>query len=138
MDQLISYYQVQSSAWLGYAGIVWNRFNWMLTLQLAMIGFFFTNYSKTSFSVIYQFHISTVGLIVAILWLFMGIEDFRSMDKHRKRVKNLERKIEKELVDTNIKTNPSKVGRSIFRQSYLLIVFPTVAVISWLVTVLVN
>ena len=138
MNQLINYYQVKSAAWLGYAGIVWNRFNWLLTLQLAMAGFFLTNHSKIDSTAIFQFHIPTIGLIVAFLWFIMGIEDFRSMNKHRNRVKNLEKQIEDELTDSNNKTNHDEIRKSFFRQTYLLFFFPTITITSWLVIMYVD
>ena len=131
MDHLISYYQVKSSAWLGYAGIVWNRFNWLLTLQLGMIGYYFTVVSTNNLGLFSKYNIPAIGLIVSLLWLFMGVEDFKSMKKHRSIVKGLESKIENELSKSKELIEIDNFSKSQFHQTYLLFIFPIVSITNW-------
>jgi hypothetical protein len=131
MDHLISYYQVRSSAWLGYAGIVWNRFNWLLTLQLGIIGYYFTVVSTNNLGVFSKYNIPTIGLIISLLWLFMGVEDFKSMKKHRSLVKELESKIESELLILKEPIGTDDFSKRQFHQTYLLFIFPIVSITNW-------
>ncbi len=137
MDHLISYYQVKSSAWLGYASIVWNRFNWVLTLQLGMIGYYFSVVPANNLGLFSKFNIPAIGFIVSLLWLFMGLEDFKSMKKHRSIVKGLESQIETELSKPKVPIGIDSLSKSLFHQTYLLFVFPIISLSNWCLIILI-
>jgi hypothetical protein len=93
LNDLLKYYEVKMSALSAYSDCVWTRFNWFLTLQLAFLGFFFTQIDQLSIKLLLAKGIPVVGIVVAALWALMGAEDYFSMQRHRIRTKLIDSKI---------------------------------------------
>ena len=134
ISDVVHYYEVRMSALSDYSNGVWNRFNWFLTLQLAIFGFYFSQSNKIGEISLFESGVPIVGVIVAILWLIMGAEDFISMNKHGKKTTKVEDRVLELLSEQNIKFN-FKVKKSVirFRQTWLLFLFPALLIASWLI-----
>ena len=134
LSDVIHYYEVRMSALSEYSDRVWNRFNWLLTLQLAIFGFYFSQIDKSASFAIFKLGVPIVGIVVAILWLVMGAEDYVSMRKHGKRTDEVENKLRDLFSNENIEFN-FQARRSFisFRQTWLLFIFPALIIISWMV-----
>ena len=134
LSDVIHYYEVRMSALSQYSDRVWNRFNWFLTLQLAISGFYFSQLEKLASFSIFKSGIPIIGFVVAILWLIMGAEDFVSMRKHGKRTTEVENKVKalfsRQGVDFNAQARKSFIN---FRQTWLLFIFPAFIILSWAV-----
>ena len=89
LSDLIHYYEVRLTALTDYSDRVWNRFNWFLTLQLATLGFFFSQFEQIAVQPLMAWGVPIVGAIVAGIWSLMGAEDYASMRNHGKRTKAL-------------------------------------------------
>lgn len=133
LSEVIHYYEIRMSALSEYSDRVWNRFNWLLTLQLAIFGFYFSQIDKSASVAIFKSGVPIIGIVVAILWLVMGAEDYVSMKKHGKRTAEVENKVKELFSNENMEFN-FQARRSFisFRQTWLLFVFPALIIISWL------
>lgn len=134
LSDVIHYYEVRMSALSEYSDRVWNRFNWLLTLQLAISGFYFSQLDKLASFSVFKSGVPIIGFVVAILWLIMGAEDFVSMRKYGKRTTEVENKVKtlfsRQGVDFNSQARKSFVN---FRQTWLLFIFPALIIFSWAV-----
>ena len=52
-------------------------FNWFVTINIGILGFLFSNHN----TVLNSFYIYLIGLLLNILWLYIGINDYLSMEK---------------------------------------------------------
>lgn len=133
LNCLCSVFQTRMNAFSNYSNQVWNRFNWLLTLQVGIAGLFLTNYSSASDS---SKGTIILALMVCILWLLMGIEDWKNLKQHSERVKichvHITNKIEPfaEGISEHTQSNP---GVFSFRQTWLLFLFPSISLIGWLI-----
>ena len=132
LSDLIHYYEVRMTALSEYSDRVWNRFNWFLTLQLAILGFFFTQIDKLVSHPFVAKGVPVVGVVVAVLWALMGAEDYFSMRKHGKRTTEVELRVKESFLrkgfDFEIAVRKSFIN---FGQTWLLFLFPLVVVFLW-------
>jgi hypothetical protein len=113
-----------------YSSRIWNRFNWFLTLELAIFGFFFSHLETLpkNFSSI----VPIIGIVVAILWFLIGFEDRKSMKRHSEMVKEVDIKIREIFTEKNINFKAKiKKPPVRFRQMWVLFLFPLIIAISW-------
>jgi len=133
LGDLIHYYEVRMKALSEYSDRVWNRFNWFLTLQLAILGFFLSQIEKTATQPFLAYGVSIVGVVIAGIWALMGAEDYVSMRKHGKRTVVVEERVKDEFlrqgVDFEVSVRKSFLD---FRQTSLLFLFPLFVAILWL------
>ena len=133
LNDLLYYYEVRMSVLSEYSDRVWNRFNWFLTFQLAIFGFYFSHLEKNSTQTINLIEIPMIGVFLVILWLLMGFEDYLSMQRHSKRVKDVEGSVEEHFHKNGFSFGKHKINRLIrFRQTWLLFVFPAIVFAIWL------
>ncbi|ETR67061.1 MAG: hypothetical protein OMM_12003 [Candidatus Magnetoglobus multicellularis str. Araruama] len=128
----VHYYEVRMNALSEYSDRVWNRFNWFLTLQLAIFGFYFTQIDKLSLQPLIAKGIPIVGITISVLWCLMGAEDYVSMRKHGKRTLEVENKVKEAFLQEKYDFEVS-VRRSFirFRQTWLLFLFPILVTGAW-------
>ncbi len=114
IPELVHYYEVRMLALTEYSSQIWNRFNWFLTLEVAIFGFFFTHLETlpTNLSPI----IPIIGVVIAVLWTFIGFEDRESMKRHSKIVNELDVEIRKIFIKQDINFAP-KVKKNFFLDS---------------------
>lgn len=133
-SDLIHYYEVRMSALSEYSDRVWNRFNWLLTLQLAICGFYFSQLEKLASFSVFKLGVPFIGFVLAILWMIMGAEDFVSMRKHANKTTEVENKamvlFSRQGVEFNNQAKKSFIN---FRQTWLLFIFPALIILSWVV-----
>lgn len=132
LNCLCSVFQTRMEAYSNYSNQVWNRFNWLLTLQTGIAGFFISNFSSSAGS---AKGVIFLAIIVCVFWLLLGIEDFYGLKKQSERVKSCQKIIierlepfEKGVLELQ-KENPKFLN---FRQTSLLFFLPLVVLIAWL------
>ncbi|MDM8561255.1 hypothetical protein [Candidatus Parabeggiatoa sp. HSG14] len=131
LAELVHYYEVRMMALTGYSTQIWNRFNWFLTLELAIFGFFFTRLGALppNSAVI----VPIIGVVIAVLWTLIGSEDYISMKRHGQATTGVEKEIRKTFYEQGIDFN-NQIKKSFikFRQTWILFLFPVIVTISWL------
>ena len=133
LSDVIHYYEVRMSALSEYSDRVWNRFNWFLTLQLAIFGFYFSQLDKITLFSFFKSGVPIIAIIVALLWVVMGVEDYISMRKHGKRKNEVEKHVNRLFKNQDIIFKFQAQKSFIrFRQTWLLFLFPILTAISWL------
>ena len=131
-SDLIHYYETRMNAFSAYSNLVWNRFNWFITLQVIIFGFLFTQQTSVNKSEIVEIGIPIVSIVISILWLVMGVEDYISLKRHGRKTTTIEINIKNILNSTNImKTHTEERGKFNFKQSLLLIISPILAMFTW-------
>lgn len=138
LNDLLYYLEIRMSSLGSYASLVWNRFNWLLTIHLGAIGIYLTEFKGFSESTHVNLGLSIIGILVAVLWVFIGAKDFFSLKKHTE----IRDEIEKIISDGFVSSNPelfaifkrvSNPGatRFKFKQTWALIVFPLILLSLW-------
>lgn len=132
LNCLCSVFQTRMEAYSNYSNQVWNRFNWLLTLQTGIAGFFLSNFSSSAGS---AKGVIFLAIVVCVFWLLLGIEDFYGLRKQSERVQSCQKIIiarlepfEKGVLELQ-KENPRFLN---FRQTSLLFFLPLVVLIAWL------
>ncbi len=131
LAELVHYYEVRMLALTEYSSRIWNRFNWFLTLELAIFGFFFTHLETlpANFASI----VPIIGMVIAILWFLIGFEDRQSMKRHGETVNELDLEVRKIFVECGINFELKVKKHPIrFRQMWVLFVFPLIVGLSWI------
>lgn len=128
LDELIHYYGVKMNGLSSYSSIVWNRFNWILTLELAAFGLFLTKEKASISDSISIDEFCVVGIVITTLWIVMGLLDYRSLDRHKESTKYLEKKVRMKLKEP-VHDND---GHSLFRQTWILFLFPMMVILIWI------
>ena len=123
----IHYYEVKMNAFTSYSAAVWNRFNWILTLQLGAFGLFFTEIMGVRDNIGASNIFQLLGILICILWVLVGYHDFKTLDKHKVVVKKIEDKIKVKIPDSW----PEVDVKTFFRQSRLLYLFPLPLIVLW-------
>lgn len=133
IENITHYYRIKMSAFSKYLAIVWNRFNWFLTLTIAVFGVYFNKIEQTSYF-LFQYGIPTIGIVLSFLWLFMGVEDYLSLKRHKAKVSSIDNHLKdyfhKADIDIRFEKNNNYLN---FTQSTLLFLFPGLAIICWLI-----
>lgn len=134
LSDLIHYYEVRMMALSEYSDRVWNRFNWFMTVEVAIFGFFFSQVDKIVLQSLLHNGIPLVGITIALLWSLMGAEDYVSMRKHGKRTTEVEWQVMERFKDSGLSFEV-QVRKSFvnFRQTWLLFVFPCLVVVAWMI-----
>jgi hypothetical protein len=133
LSDLIHYYEVRLTALTDYSDRVWNRFNWFLTLQLATLGFFFSQFEQIAVQPFMAWGVPIVGAIVAGIWSLMGAEDYVSMRNHRKRTNLVEERVKDQFLRRGVDfTDPVRKRFLRFSQTSLLFLFPLLVAGLWL------
>jgi len=129
---LIQYHKTRMDILANYSKIVWNRFNWFTTLELALFSILITKYNEFLKDELYlQIIFFVLGSILTFFWLFLSIEDYMSMQRHKKRGEIIEKKIHKECF---LENDFEKVIYSdkLLSQTKILYIFPLIFLILWL------
>jgi len=133
IDSLLHYYEVRMYALSEYSERVWIRFNWFLTLQLAVFGLYSNRLEKITSQAIMASGLPIIGIALALLWFLLGAEDYVSAKKHGARTNEVEKKVKEfffnQGIDFDVSVRTTFVG---FRQTWLLFAFPVFIVIAWL------
>lgn len=130
---LLHYYEIRMSALSVYSELVWNRFNWLLTLQVAIASFFLTRHGDEAVGVVQTWRVPAVGMTVSIVWGLMGLGDFRSLQRIRGKTKQINRELQK-LFPHHValpgsgELNPHKPS-----QTWLLFCLPAFTAVLWVV-----
>ena len=126
------FYEVRLMALSQYSDRAWNRFNWLLTLQLAVFWLYFTQFEKLLSVPFLRIGIPCAGLIVAARWGVIGGEDYVSMRKYGKRVSEIEDNLFSYFAQYGFVFSDSlKKSLLGFRQTWLLFVFPSIVFLCW-------
>ncbi len=141
IEGLLHFYEIKMQGMGSYSSIVWSRFNWFVTLELALLGFLITKSGNLPEYDTLKLVILVAGVIVSAFWLILGILDYRSLGRHSESIRTLSFKIEKilGLIDsttsnTTVKKGPTSLitkMKRFFRQTVLLCVLPLVFIICW-------
>jgi len=123
----IHYYEVKMNAFTEYSAAVWNRFNWILTLQLGAFGLFFTEIIGVRDNIGASNIFQLLGVLICILWVLVGIHDFLSLRKHKSNVAEIDEIIKNRMQDLWNK----KPKESPIRLTWLLFIFPIPLIIFW-------
>ena len=131
LAELVHYYEVRMLALTEYSSQIWNRFNWFLTLEVAIFGFFFTHLETLPANL--SSIIPIIGVVIAGLWTFIGFEDRKSMKRHSEIVNEVDLEIRKFFAECSINFEPKVKKHPIrFRQMWVLVIFPLIMAASWI------
>ncbi|MCK5720581.1 MAG: hypothetical protein KAH84_11645 [Thiomargarita sp.] len=131
LAELVHYYEVRILALTEYSGLIWNRFNWFLTLQLVIFGFLFTRLETLPAN--YASIVPIMGIVITLLWSLIGYEDYNSMKRHGKVATDIDEKIKKLFAEQGIDFDIElKKSATRFRQTWILFVFPIIVSLSWI------
>ncbi len=137
-DNLISILQIRTDALIKYSQRIWTLFNWFLTLQVAILGYYFRTMQLDS----HTLAVPIVGLTLSVLWLLIGINDFKSFNKHKSVKTEIEKKVSKNLNISNLlgynQSEKEQNKKFEFRQTYMLMIFPIIVFLLWLYIVVGN
>ncbi len=86
---LLELLKIRTDSLVSFSNRVWQIFNWFVTINIGILGFLFSKQN----TVLNSLYIYLVSLLLNILWLYIGINDYLSMKKH----KTIKEKIEKYL-----------------------------------------
>jgi len=136
LSNLISLYEIIMNAQIQYSQRVWTLFNWFLTIHIGIAGFYLIqNVESSSFTLI-----PIIALIISTLWIFIGYEDYNSMNKHNKKRKAIEDEVIAKIKDCIELTKPNRLGEddksariTKIRQTWALVIFPIIVFVFWLV-----
>jgi len=131
---LLELLKIRTNSLVSYSNRVWQMFNWFVTINIGILGFLFSDQN----TVINSLFIYFVGLLLNILWFFIGINDYLSMLKH----KTIKEKIENELYYSydigTLLEPPSQnenpiFSRLKFNQTKTLFMAPLLSIIFWFI-----
>ncbi len=128
--ELVHYYEMRMIALTNYSTQIWNRFNWFLTLELAIFGFFFTQFGALppNSAII----VPIIGIVIAVLWTLIGSEDYLSVKRRRQATAGVDQKIRKIFSEQGIEfETQTKKSFTNFRQTWILFLFPMIVAVSW-------
>ena len=122
LDKIINIYNIRMTKLGAYSTLVWNRFNWLVTLQIALLGFFFSQIDKkqAEIKILFEISIPVIGLVLSVLWLMLGKEDYFTLKKQKEEIKCLSNIINEKL-NLLVSLNKKRIN---FSQSIFLFLFP--------------
>ena len=130
LSSLISLYEIIMNAQIQYSQRVWTLFNWFLTIHIGIAGFYLIQgVDSSSFA-----FIPIIALIIAILWIFIGYQDYKSMNKHNYRRKTIENEVIIKIENCKVSTLSDSFNedeKSLIRQTWALFVFPVIVLLFW-------
>lgn len=133
LNNLCSVFQTRMAAYSNYSNQVWNRFNWLLTLQVGIAGFYINNSLTSPNSTKKAIFLA---LTVCILWLLMGIEDYFGLKRSYEKVKACNKIIVEKMDISKAEAKELEQVKDerklAFRQTSLLYVFPATTLLAWL------
>lgn len=118
LNKILYYYEIKMNGFGSFSTVVWSRFNWFLTIELAVLSVYL-KFMTGELKQVAHLEFFIAGLIVTSLWLILGIEDFMSHRRTKERLNKLEDDIS-ELLNKDIENSPSKF----WGQSLMLIITP--------------
>lgn len=132
IESILYYYEVKMQGLGSYSNIVWSRFNWFLTLELALLGFLFTQAANFPSYNMLKIVIWFAGVLVSIFWLTLGRLDYSSLERHSERGRELNNII----VDSLPSLPPTLKSKNIhdkshFRQTKILFILPGALIVCW-------
>ena len=130
-SDLMHFYEVRMLALSEYSDRVWNRFNWFMTLQVAIFGFFFSQATTSENKQFFEYGIPLIGIVIALLWSLMGIEDYISLKKHKKLTNQVGTHAVNIFINSGLEFTLNKNKSDKFHQSWLLFIFPLSIVTIW-------
>lgn len=87
---LVEIVKMRTDALVSYSNRVWTVFSLFQTLNLAIIGAIFTKQTIGENQVIF---LGIISLFLSTIWYILGLNDYRSMEKH----KNIKKIVEEKL-----------------------------------------
>jgi len=131
LENLIHFYEVKMNGFSAYSNIVWGRFNWFLTLELALIGFFFTQADKYSNYGFLEYLIPFAGLTISVIWGAMGFTDFHSVNRQKNFTVELSEAVYSALEPVYRREGENGTETDLMRQTRLLYLLPILVVCVW-------
>jgi hypothetical protein len=134
---LVEIVKMRTDALVNYSNRVWKLFNWFQTLNVVILGVILTKQVIIEHSV---YLLAIISLLLSILWFFLGVNDFISMEKHKIIKNNLEKDlfiqmdIEEKLQEAVEEKKPKKLIKFNLKQTKALYIVP---VFNFLITIIV-
>jgi len=122
---LNSYYQTTMNMLSRYLQIVWNRFNWFSTLNIALFSFYFT---KTE--VLVHNTIPIIAIFLTAVWFFIAIMDYATINRLKEKNKNINNEIMKFLKIETMGNKSYLLTK--LKQNMLLYLIPLIILSVWL------
>lgn len=131
---LLELLKIRTNSLVSYSYRVWQMFNWFVTINIGIFGFIFSKQN----SILNSLNVYLVSLLLNILWLYIGINDYLSMKKH----KTIKEKIEEELYYSHelgnlfeeLSQNENPIfTRWKFNQTKTLFMAPLFCIILWII-----
>jgi ABC-type uncharacterized transport system permease subunit len=128
LDLLMNLLQIRTDSLVNYSNRVWLIFNWFVTLNIGVLGFFLTK-QATDFTI----SIIIVGFLSSMLWFMIGIQDFKSMEKHKLIKKEVEKIVLGQLDQPTLnKVMFPEKEKFEFQQTWSLFAVPIVFAFIWI------
>ena len=89
-SHLVEIVKMRTDALINYSNRVWKIFNWFQLFNFTIFGVIFTNQVGKREEILLLAIISTAA---SILWFVLGVNDFLSMEKHKRIKKSLEKRL---------------------------------------------
>ena len=132
LKDLTSIYHTRMYIQAEYSKLIWKRFNWFLGIEAGLIGLYFTKAALTNQLIVYA---PIIGICISFLWLFMGQEDQKSAQNHKRKGKKIENIILYNHLDAIKKKKDTHTSWS---QTNILWGVPLLISIFWIYTVCLN
>lgn len=137
LAELLHYYEIRMAAFSSYAELAWNRFNWLLTLQVAISGFYVTQAPAPSEGarllggIPITWAVPALALAVAAVWATVGWADFRSLRRFHEKSKAVENSVRDQFLLTGHPVPTAKAASRPIRQTWLLFALPLFWALVW-------
>ena len=84
-DFLLEDYKLKVEYYAGHLSRTWTRFNFLLTIETALVGLFVTtkteNFSPSAWGLIPK-----IGIVLCVLWLLLGVLDIRFSRRYTRHI----------------------------------------------------
>jgi hypothetical protein len=116
-DFLKEVYRLRIPVYSDHTGRMWERFNFLLTAEIGVLGFLIANSANPQWiEELWLF--PAVGIFISLIWYILGAQDRYYFEGYRRQIQYLENKITKELgiddVDMFAFGNPTDVKQGVF------------------------
>jgi hypothetical protein len=116
-DFLKEVYRLRIQLYGEFSGRMWTRFNFLLTAEIGVAGFFIANSTNSEWNnALWLFPV--VGGLISLIWYILGAQDRYYFEGFRMQVQHLENKITEELGIEDVGMfafgNPTNVKKDLF------------------------
>lgn len=125
-------YSAKLNLFDSYINRAWQRFNWFITIMFAWISIILSNYEKIQNHQKIIILWSLSGFILSLVWVIIGYEDDKSIQKYGKQIKKFEKNLLSKIDKTYLDLNNNQGKKKNIRQTGWLFWIPLFFIIGWI------